>query len=170
MGAMERARYYAEILGCDVGLFYKRRDLSRVVNGKNPILDHTYLGRKADGMDVIVVDDMIASGGSMLECTEMLKKQGARKVYLASTFALFTDGVEKFDTYYKEGLFDKLYTTNLSYIPEEIQNKEWFSSADLSVMMANIIDRLNNNKSIESIHNGKSKIYKKVLEKKTEKE
>ena len=108
MGAMERARYYAELLNSDVGVFYKRRDLSRVVNGKNPIVEHTYMGSSSKDKDVLVVDDMIASGSSMLEVGKMLKEQGARKVYFIATFSLFTEGIEEFVKAYESNYFDKL--------------------------------------------------------------
>ena len=114
MGAMERARYYAEILNSDVGVFYKRRDLSKVIDGKNPIVEHVYLGTSVRGKDIIVVDDMIATGSSMIEVATYLKEHGARKVYLVSTFALLTEGPSVFIEAYQKGLFAKLYSTNLS--------------------------------------------------------
>ena len=122
MGAMERARYYAEMLSTDVGVFYKRRDLSKVVNGKNPIIEHMYMGPNPNNKDIVVIDDMIASGGSMIEVATMLKDKGVNNIYLVATFSLFTEGVEVFDKAYKEGLFTKLYTTNLTYVPEDIKN------------------------------------------------
>ena len=130
MGAMERARYYADMLSCDVGVFYKRRDLSRVVNGKNPIVEHMYMGADPKRKDVIIVDDMIASGGSMIEVAENLRKKGVDKIFLIATFALFTEGTEKFVEAYDQGLFTKLYSTNLSYVPESITNKEWYQEVD----------------------------------------
>lgn len=138
-GAMERARYYAEIIGCDVGVFYKRRDLSKVVEGKNPIIDHVYLGQNPKGKDVIVVDDMIASGGSMVDVATKLKKLGANKIVLVSTFGLFTEGTKTFDVKYKENIFNKIYCTNLTYVPDEIINKEWFEIVDCSKLIAKII-------------------------------
>lgn len=161
MGAMERARYYAEIFGCDVGMFYKRRDVSKVINGKNPIIEHVYLGGDIKDKDVIVVDDMIASGGSMLETAETLKKKGARHVYLVSTFALFTEGIEHFDKYYEKGLFDKVYATNLAYVPENIKEKDWYYDVDCSLLIAKIINKLNNMESLEDINN-KQKVLRKV--------
>lgn len=168
MGAMERARYYAEVLGCDVGLFYKRRDLSRVINGKNPVVEHVYLGSDIEGKDIIIVDDMISSGGSMLETAETLKKRGARHIYLIATFALFTDGIELFDKAYQEGTFTKLYATNLSYVPENIKDKEWYFDTDCSLLIAEIIDKLNKKESIEEFSNGKKIIFDKAQEKKEE--
>jgi len=166
MGAMERARYYAEILGCDVGLFYKRRDLSKVVDGKNPIVEHVYLGTDVKDKDIIIVDDMIASGTSMLDSASELKKMGAKHIYLVSTFALFTEGIESFDQSYNNKLFDKLYVTNLSYVPEEIKKKEWYFDVDCSLQIAKIIDRLNQKESLENLHNGKGKVLQRVKNKK----
>ncbi len=161
-GAMERARYFAEMLKCDVGVFYKRRDLSRVVDGKNPIVEHAYMGADVKNKDIIVVDDMIASGGSMIEVSENLKKRGANKVFLTATFALFTEGIEKFDQAYKNNLYDKLYTTNLTYTKNEIKEKEWFHEVDCSKKIAQIIDTLNKGESISPLMNGKSELYKKI--------
>ena len=158
MGAMERARYYAEILGCDVGVFYKRRDLTKVVNGKNPIIEHTYMGPSVEGKDILIVDDMIASGTSMLEVGERLKKDGANKVYFIATFSLFTEGIEEFNNAYKNHYFDKLYTTNLSYIPEEYREKEWFHTVDCSENIADIINALHEKESLKPLFNGKEKI------------
>jgi len=161
-GAMERARYFAEMLKCDVGVFYKRRDLSRVVDGKNPIVEHAYMGADVTGKDIIVVDDMIASGGSMIEVATHLKEKGANKVFLTATFALFTEGIDKFDKAYNENLYDKIYTTNLTYIRSEIKNKEWFHEVDCSKKIAEIIDTLNKGESISPLMNGKTELFKKI--------
>ena len=161
-GAMERARYFAEMLQCDVGAFYKRRDLSKVVNGKNPIVEHAYMGASVEGKNIIVVDDMIASGGSILEVAGELKKRGAKKVFLCATFAFFTEGIEKFDKAYEEGLFDAIYTTNLTYVKDEVKQKEWFIEVNCSKMIAQIIDTLNNEKSISNLMNGKTESFKKI--------
>ena len=160
MGAMERARYYAELLDSDVGVFYKRRDLSRVINGKNPIIEHTYMGSDVKGKDILVVDDMIASGTSMLEVGKMLKEKKARKVYFIATFALFTEGIDAFDKAYLDNIFDKLYTTNLSYIPKEFKDKPWFHTVDCSMNIAEIINALHNKESLTPLLNGKEKILK----------
>lgn len=162
MGAMERARYYAEILECDVGVFYKRRDLSKVVDGKNPIVEHVYLGSNVKGKNVIVVDDMIASGSSIIEVSEYLKENGANKVYLVSTFSLLTQGPDRFIEAYNNGLFDKLYSTNLSYVPEIIKKEPWYEDVDCSKRLANIINTLHNKESLENIFNDKKKILKKL--------
>lgn len=148
MGAIERARYYADLLRCDVGAFYKRRDLTKVVNGKNPIIEHAYIGSSVEGKNIIVVDDMIASGSSMLEVCEMLKERGANHVYLAATFALFTEGTKLFEDAYERGLFDKIYSTNASYIPQEITECEWFKVVDISLILAHIINDLHSKKSL----------------------
>jgi len=165
MGAMERARYYADMLGCDVGVFYKRRDLSKVVNGKNPIVEHMYMGADVNGKDVIVVDDMIASGGSMIEVAEHLREKGARNIYLIATFSLFTEGTDKFVQAHEDGLFNKLYSTNLSYVPDEIKNNEWYVDVDCSKYLALIINTFNKKGDIEELWNGKKKIIKKIKKK-----
>lgn len=160
MGAMERARYYAEILDSDVGVFYKRRDLSRIVNGKNPIVEHTYMGKDVKEKDVLIVDDMIASGTSMLEVGKVLKEKGARKIFFIATFSLFTEGIDSFNKAYKDNVFDKLYTTNLSYIPKEFKEKPWFHTVDCSMNIAKIINALHNKESLTPLLNGKEKILK----------
>lgn len=149
MGAMERARYYAEILGCDVGLFYKRRDLSKVVDGKNPIIEHVYLGKDPEDYTVLVIDDMIASGGSMLDVAKELKSRKAKNIYLISTFALFTSGIEKFEIAYEKNLFNRIYATNLLYVPDEIKEKKWYHSVDCTEQLAKIILEHNSTGRIE---------------------
>ena len=161
-GAMERARYYADMLGCNVGLFYKRRDYSKIVDGKNPIICHAYMGDDVFGKNIIVVDDMIASGGSMIEVCEELKKKGARKIFLVTTFALFTEGIDNFKEAYKNKLFNKIYSTNLSYVPDSVKKEKWFFSVDCSSQVANIINTLNNNISIAHLFNGKEEIALKI--------
>lgn len=150
-GAMDRAIYYAGVLGLDVGMFYKRRDHSRIVNGKNPIVQHEYIGRDIKGMNVLIVDDMIASGGSIFDVAGELKARGAKKIFVASTFAFFTEGRQKFDESYKAGVIDKVFTTNLNYIPEEYKSAEWFSQADLSSYLAMFIDNLAQEKSVSKL-------------------
>jgi len=166
MGAMERARYYAEMLGCDVGVFYKRRDLSKVVNGKNPIVEHMYMGADPEGKDIIIVDDMIASGGTIIEVAENLRARGADKIFPITTFALFTEGTDKFVKAYEDGLFNKVYSTNLSYVPKEITKKEWYHEVDCSKYIAEIINTLNKKESTENLYNGKKKIISKIKKKK----
>lgn len=150
IGAMERARYYSEVLHCDVGLFYKRRDLSKVVNGKNPVVEHTYMGTDVSGKTCLVVDDMIASGGTMIEVGQKLRERGAAKVYFIATFSLFTEGVGAFAKAYEEGVFDKLYTTNLTYVPKDIvENNEWVALVDASKRISEIINALHKGKSLD---------------------
>lgn len=166
MGAMERARYYADMLGCDVGVFYKRRDLSKVVNGKNPIVEHMYMGADPKDKDIIIVDDMIASGGSMIEVAEHLRNKGARNIYFIATFALFTEGINKFIQAYDNGLFTKLYSTNLSYVPEEIKMYDWYVDVDVSSYLASIIHTMYQKEDIEELWNGKKKFIQKINKKK----
>jgi len=164
-GASDRAEYYANILGCNIGQFTKRRDYTRVVNGKNPILAHEYIGTNVQGKTAIVVDDMISSGQSMIDVADRLKNLGADKIYLIASFSLFSDGpksVEIFQDAYEKGTFDKLYTTNLSYVPNETKALDWFSEVDCSMHITNIINALNNHESISPFLNGKEKILEKV--------
>lgn len=147
-GAMDRAIYYSSVLGVDVGLFYKRRDHSKIVNGKNPIVEHEYMGRDVAGKDVLIVDDMIASGESVLDIATELKGRNARNVYVATSFAFFTEGLEKFNKYYEDGIITRVYSTNLTYIPEDLKKAEWFKEVDMSEFIARILNRLNHGKSI----------------------
>ena len=141
------------------------RDLSKVVNGKNPIVEHMYMGADPSGKNVIVVDDMIASGGSMIEVAEHLREMGAKNIYLIATFSLFTEGVEKFIDAYNLGLFNKLYTTNLSYVTKEILNYDWYVSVDCSRYIASIINTFNKKEDISSLWDGKKKIINKIRKK-----
>lgn len=152
-GAMERARYYAEIIGCDVGVFYKRRDLSKVVNGKNPVIAHTYMGSNVKGKNIIIVDDMIASGGSVIEVAKKLREMGANKICIAATFALFTEGFEQFLKAKKKNIFDTIYTTNLSYIPKEITKHDWFYDVDMAPLTAEIINTMDNKQPLTKYFN-----------------
>lgn len=166
-GAMDRALYYASILGVDVGMFYKRRDVSIVVDGKNPVVAHEYMGKSIKGSDVIIVDDMIASGDSVLDVAERLKENGANDVYILATFALFTQGTDKFEeAYNKKKLFKKIYSTNLSYIPDKVKNYEWFGEVDCSEFIATIINTLNSNESISPLLKGNEKLIAFLNEKK----
>ncbi len=158
MGAMERSRYYAEMLGCDVGVFYKRRDLSVLVNGKNPIIDHVYMGTDVKGKDILVVDDMIASGASMLEVGKELREKGARDIYLIASFALLTEGISAFLEGYKKGYFTKLYSTNLSYVPDTIKQEEWYEEVDCSYQLAETIYLLNTSSSLRNKEEDKKEI------------
>ena len=162
MGAMERARFHAEIIGCDVGVFYKRRDLSKVINGKNPVISHVYMGTDVKNKNVLIVDDMIASGGSVLEVAKELREKGAQKIYITCTFSLFTEGIENFKEAYNNNLFDALYTTNLSYIPNDFASLEWFNVADLSEMVAKIIDTLDRQESVSKFLDGRKDMFQKI--------
>lgn len=162
-GAMERAIFYANVLGVDVGMFYKRRDHSRVVNGKNPIVEHKYLGSPLKGKSVFIVDDMIASGESVIDIIKKISHYKIENTYVACTFAFFTEGVAKFDRLYKEGKLTKLYSTNLSYIPEEIRNRPWFEEVDLSKFLGKIVNTLSHDESISPLLDPKTKI-RKLLE------
>ena len=142
-GAMHRAVYLSNILGVDMGMFYKRRDYSIVVNGKNPIVAHEFLGADLKGKNAIIVDDMISSGESMLDVAKQIKERGANRVFVFTTFGLFTEGLAKFDEYYEKGYIDRIITTNLTYLPDELKQKPYFACADMSKFLALIIDSLN---------------------------
>ena len=158
MGAMERARYYADMLSSDVGMFYKRRDLTKLVNGKNPIVEHAYMGADVKGKNVIVVDVMIASGASMIEVGEKLREKGAKKIFFITTFSLFTEGIDVFKDAYKKKYFDKLYTTNLTFIPKEYKKCKWLHVVNCSKRIAEIIDYVHEGKSLKKIVHGNEKI------------
>ena len=160
VGAMQRARFYADMLRVNVGLFYKRRDLTKIVNGKNPIIEHSYLGSSVNGKTCIVVDDMIASGSSMIEVGERLKELGANKVYFITTFSLFTTGIDVFNEAYKNGIFEKLYTTNLSYIPDEYKKFNWLNVVDCSRRIGEIIDNIHKSKSLSKLSNDNERVIK----------
>lgn len=162
MGAMERARYYADVIGCDIGCFNKRRDYSKLVNGKNPIVAHDYLGRDMNGKDIVIVDDIIASGGSVLDVAKRAKKMGANKVFICATFALFTEGTDAFERAYQEGLINRIYSTNLTYVPESIKAAPWYVDVDSSEKIAEIIHNLNIGKSLEPIHYDGNDTYIKL--------
>ncbi len=157
-GGMGRCIYYSTVLGLDLGMFYKRRDYSRVVNGRNPILEHSFLGSNVEGKDVIVVDDMISSGESMLEVASKLKDLGANRVFIFSAFGLFCEGLSAFDNAYRNGIFDKVFTTNLVYRIPELANCEWYCEVDCSKYLSYIIDTLNQDKSISSLLDTSDKI------------
>lgn len=166
-GAVDRAIYYADMLGTDVGIYHKRRDYSKVVDGKNPIVAHEYMGADVNGKNVIIVDDMIASGQSMLDVAEQLKARGAQNIYLIASFALFSDGkksIEAFNEAYRRKIFTKCYSSNLSYVPEEAREQEWFHLADSSKYLSKLIDTLSNHESISPLLNGKEKLIAKIAE------
>lgn len=152
-GAMGRCMYYSSLLGIDIGMFYKRRNYSVVINGRNPIEAHEYLGQDLHGKDAVVVDDMISSGESMLDVCKQLKEKGANRVFSFATFGLFTDGYEKFDQAYKDGVFDKIFCTNLIYRRPEQLNKPWYVDVNMCKYVAYLIDSLNNDASISTLLN-----------------
>ena len=158
-GAMHRAVYFSNVLGVDMGMFYKRRDYSTIINGKNPIVAHEFLGDDVQGKDVIIVDDMISSGGSMLDVAKQLKSRNVGRVFVCTTFGLFTDGLEKFDEYYEKGYINKVITTNLTYLPPELYEKPYFVQADMSKFLALIIDSLNHDVTIGAVLNPTDKIH-----------
>lgn len=163
-GARAKAKFLADILGgIKYGNFDKRRDYTKVEDGKNPIVYHEFIGPSdLTGMDIIVVDDMIASGASLIDTAKQLKERGAEHIYLMCTFALFTKGIENFDKAYNEGLFDRIYSTNLTYVPQEYKDMPWFYSVDCSEKVATIIDDLNNGRSIRETLNGKQQTAYKI--------
>ena len=158
-GAMQRAVYFSNVLGVDMGMFYKRRDYSTIVNGKNPIVAHEFLGDDVHGKTVIIIDDMISSGESMLDVTRQLKDRGAERVFVCTTFGLFTEGLDKFDEYYEKGYLDRLITTNLTYLPPQLHDKPYFIEADMSKFLALIIDSMNHSTSISAVMNPTDKIH-----------
>ena len=158
-GAMGRAVYFSNILGVDMGMFYKRRDYSKVINGKNPIVAHEFLGDSVEGKDVIIIDDMISSGESMLDVAKQLKDRKAKRVFVCTTFGLFTDGLEKFDDFYNKGYITKVVTTNLNYRPKELLEKPYYEEADMTKFLASIIDSLNHDVSISRVQSPTDKIH-----------
>lgn len=162
-GATERAIYLASVLNLDMGMFYKRRDYSRIVNGSNPIIAHEFLGASVEGKDVIILDDMISSGGSILDVARQLKQRKAKRIYAAATFGLFTNGLEKFDKAYEEGVIDGILTTNLIYQTPELLSRPYYINCDMSKYVALMIDTLNHDSSLSSILNPADRIQN-VLE------
>lgn len=159
-GGVSRCIYYSTVLGVDLGMFYKRRDFSRIVDGRNPIVAHEFLGVDVGGKDVIVVDDMISSGESMLEVASKLKALNANRIFVVCSFGLFCNGLEKFDDAYEKGIISKVFTTNLIYRTPELLEREWFCEVDLSKYIAYIVDTLNNDMSISNLLDPADRIYK----------
>lgn len=159
-GAMHRAVYFSNVLGVNMGMFYKRRDYSTIVNGKNPIVAHEFLGDDMHGKNVIVIDDMISSGESMLDVAKKMKDRGADRVFVCTTFGLFTDGFEEFDEFYANGYIDRVITTNLTYLPAEAYEKPYFVVADMSKFIALIIDSFNHDITMSSVLNPTDKIHR----------
>lgn len=159
-GAMDRAVYLANNLSLDMGMFYKRRDYSQVIDGRNPIVAHEFLGSSVEGKTVLIVDDMISSGESMLDTAKELKNRKADKVIVCCTFGLFTNGLDKFDDYYSKGYIDRVVTTNLNYRPKELMDREWYVEADISKYIAAIVNSLNHDVPISSALTPTDKIQK----------
>ena len=161
-GGMSRAIYMANVLGLDMGMFYKRRDYTRIINGRNPIVAHELLGSSVDGKDMVIIDDMISSGESVLEVATALKERKARKIFICSTFGLFTNGLERFDKAYESGIIDNVLTTNLIYQTPELLKREWYIDCDMSKYIAYIIDTLNHDASISDLLNPNERIQSVV--------
>ncbi|MBR2766341.1 MAG: ribose-phosphate pyrophosphokinase [Blautia sp.] len=157
-GAMSRAVYFSNILGVDMGMFYKRRDYSTVVNGKNPIVAHEFLGDSVTDKDVVIIDDMISSGESMLDVAMQIKKRGARRVFICTTYGLFTDGLDKFDEYYEKGWITKVITTNLNYRIPELLTRPYYLEANMSRYLASIIDTINHDVSVDRVRSSNERI------------
>lgn len=166
-GGMSRAIYIANVLGLDMGMFYKRRDYTRIVNGRNPIVAHEFLGSSVEDKDMIIIDDMISSGESVLEVAAGLKQRKAGKIFVFATFGLFTGGLEKFDAAYKDGIINRVLTTNLIYQTPELLEREWYINCDLSKYIAYIIDTLNHDSSISDLLNPNERIQSIVARYKT---
>ena len=166
-GGMGRAIYMANVLGLDMGMFYKRRDYTRIVNGRNPIVAHEFLGTDVEGKDMVIIDDMISSGESVLEVVTALKERKARKIFICTTFGLFTNGLERFDKAYESGIIDRVLTTNLIYQTPELLKREWYIDCDMSKYIAYLIDTLNHDASISDLLNPSERIQKVVAKYKT---
>ena len=157
-GGMSRCMYYSSVLQLDLGMFYKRRDYSRIENGKNPIVAHEYLGRNVDGKDVIIVDDMISSGESIIDVATKLKNKGAKRIFVFSSFGLFVNGLEVFDKAYEAGIINKIFTTNLIYRDPGLASRDWHYEVDMSKYVSLLIDTLNHDETISSLLNPVTKI------------
>ena len=164
-GGISRAMYFASMLGVPLGTFYKRRDYTRVVNGRNPIVAHEFLGDSVEGLDILIVDDMISSGDSMLDIAREMKNRGARNIYCAVTFGLFTEGVEHFDRAYEEGIISKVFATNLIYRRPELLAAPWFADVNMSKFVALLIDAINHDSSLSNLIKPTDKIKKLLASK-----
>lgn len=161
-GALDKAIYFSTVLGVDTGMFYKRRDYSTIVSGKNPIVAHEFLGNDIRGKDIIIIDDIISSGESMIDTARQLKKMQARRVFICATFGLFTNGLEAFDQAYEDGVFDRIITTNLCYRPPGLLDKPYYLEADMSKFVASIIDYINHDLSTEDISTPTKRIHRAI--------
>ncbi len=158
-GGMGRCIYFANVLGLDLGMFYKRRDYSVIVDGRNPIVAHEFLGTNIEGKDVIIIDDMISSGDSMIEVATKLKELKANRIFICTSFGLFCNGLDTFDKAYADGLISKVFTTNLIYSTPELLSRDWYVSVDVSKYCSYIIDTLNHDESISGLLDPKEKIH-----------
>ncbi len=161
-GALDRSVYFANVLGVNTGMFYKRRDYTKVVNGKNPIVAHEFLGDSLDGKDVIVMDDMISSGDSMIDTARQLKEMNAKRVFICCTFGLFTSGLKAFDDAYEKCYIDKVVTTNLNYLPPELKTRPYYVEADMSTFLADVVDFMNHDVSMSNVHTPADKIHEVI--------
>ena len=158
-GALDRNIFYASVLGLDMGMFYKRRDYTRIVNGRNPIVAHEYMGNSVEGKDIFVSDDIISSGESIIDLARELKKRKANRIFAAASFALFTNGLDTYNKAYEEGLIDKVISTNLTYCTPELKAAPWFVQADMSKFIAYIIATLNHDRSLSKLLSPQEKIH-----------
>ena len=158
-GGMSRAIYIANVLGLDIGMYYRRKDYTRVINGRNPVVAHEFLGSSVEGKDMVIIDDMISSGESVLEVAAALKARKAGRIFIFATFGLFTAGLDRFDRAYEKGVIDKVLTTNLIYQPPELLEREWYIDCDLSKYIAYLIDTLNHDSSISDLLNPVERIH-----------
>ena len=161
-GGMSRAMYYSSVLGVELGMFYKRRNYTVIVDGRNPIEAHEFLGKSVKDKDVIIVDDMISSGDSVLDVASKLKDMGARRIFVFATFGLFCNGCDNIDKAYEKGVFDKILTTNLNYRTDDIINRPWYAEVNMCKYVAHIIDRLNCDETMSEILNPVKKIHEFV--------
>jgi ribose-phosphate pyrophosphokinase len=159
-GAIDRNIFYASVLGLDMGMFYKRRDYTRIVNGRNPIIAHEYIGDSVEGKDVFVADDIISSGESVIDLARELKARHANRIFAAATFALFTNGIEEYNKAYKEGIIDRVISTNLTYRRPELREAPWFVEADMSKYISYIIATLNHDRSLSGLLNPYDRIHR----------
>jgi ribose-phosphate pyrophosphokinase len=158
-GGMVKCMYYSSVMGIDLGMFYKRRDYSVIVNGKNPIVAHEYLGRDVKGKDVIIVDDMISSGDSVIDVANQLKSKGAKRIFVFATFGLFCNGLENIDKAHADGLIDRIFTTNLVYRTPELLSRDWYAEVNMCKYVAYIVDTLNHDRTISHLLNQSKKIH-----------
>jgi ribose-phosphate pyrophosphokinase len=161
-GGMAKCMYYSSVMGIDLGMFYKRRDYSVIINGKNPIVAHEYLGRDVEGKDVIIIDDMISSGDSVIDVAQQLKNKGAKRIFVFATFGLFCNGLENMDKAYADGVFTKIFTTNLVYRTPELLEREWYREVNMCKYVAYIIDTLNHDRTISNLLDHSKKIHNKL--------